>query len=171
MTEQVEYNQMQVVIKPHDMLTLIFYDAHSHNHITITICLLCSQENLYDMPTIIFYDANNDNHITLTICLLRSQDNLHDILCISPSVKYLSDRKIACPMDPIDPSDNLTFGMLANPLASRLCSLAFCNNVISPSVKYLSDRKIPCPMDRSDPSDHLTLPILANRLSSRLYCL
>ena len=24
---------------------------------------------------------------------------------ISPSVKYLSDRKIACPMDPIDPSD------------------------------------------------------------------
>ena len=45
---------MQVAIKPYDMLTLIFYDAHSHNHITITICLLRSQENLYDMPTIIF---------------------------------------------------------------------------------------------------------------------
>ena len=30
MTEQVEYNQMQVVIKPYNMLTLIFYDAHSH---------------------------------------------------------------------------------------------------------------------------------------------
>ena len=84
---------MQVVIKPYDMLTLIFYDAHSHNHITIAICLLCSQENLYDMPTIIFYDENNDNHVTPKICLLHSQDNLHDMLCISPSVKYLSDRK------------------------------------------------------------------------------
>ena len=65
-------------------------------------------------PTIIFYDANNDNHVTPKICLLRFQDNLHDMLCISPSVKYLSDRKIACPIDPIDPSDHLTFGMLAN---------------------------------------------------------
>ena len=46
MTEYVEYNQMQVAIKPYDMLPIIFYDAHSHNHITITICLLCSQENL-----------------------------------------------------------------------------------------------------------------------------
>ena len=64
MTEQVEYNQMQVVIKPYDMLTLIFYDAHSHNHITITICLLRSQENLYDMPTLIFYDAHSHKHIT-----------------------------------------------------------------------------------------------------------
>ena len=34
MTEQVEYNQMQFVIKPYDMLTIIFYDAHSHNHIS-----------------------------------------------------------------------------------------------------------------------------------------
>ena len=40
---------MKVVIKQYDMLTLIFYDAHSHNHITITICLLRCQENLYDM--------------------------------------------------------------------------------------------------------------------------
>ena len=112
------------------MLTLIFYDAHSHNHITITICLFCSQENLYDMPTIIFYDANNDNHVTPKICLLRFQDNLHDMLCISPSVKYLSDRKIPCPMDPIDPLDHLTFAMLANPLASRLYCLALCNYVI-----------------------------------------
>ena len=40
MTEYVEYNQMQVAIKPYDMLPIIFYDAHSHNHITITICLL-----------------------------------------------------------------------------------------------------------------------------------
>ena len=110
------------------MLTLILYDAHSHNHITITICLLCSQENLYDMPTIIFYDANNDNHATLKICLLRFQDNLHDMLCISPWVKYLSDRKIACPMDPIDPSDHLTFGMLVNPLASRLYCTALCSH-------------------------------------------
>ena len=128
------------------MLTLIFCYAHSHNHITITICLLCSQENLYDM-TIIFYDANNDNHVTLKICFLRFQDNLHDMLCISPSVKYLSDGKFACPMDPIDPSDHLTFGMLASPLASRLCSLALCNYVISPSVKYLSEHKMACPID------------------------
>ena len=64
------------------------------------------------------------------------KDNLHDMLTmsiifydlymffnnvLSPSVKYLSDRKIACQMDAIDPSDHLTFGMLANPLASRLC--------------------------------------------------
>ena len=125
---------MQVVIKPHDMLTLIFYDAHSHNHITITICLLCSQENLYDMPTIIFYDTNNDNHVTPKICLLRFQDNLHDMLCISPSVKYLSDRKVSCPMDPMDPSDHLTFAMLANPLASRLYYLALCNYVIYSSL-------------------------------------
>ena len=57
MTEQVEYNQMQFVIKPYDMLTIIFYDAHSHNHITlitITICLLRCQENLYDMLILIF---------------------------------------------------------------------------------------------------------------------
>ena len=161
---------MQVVIKPYDMLTVIFYDAHSHNHITIiiTIWLLCSQESLYDMPTLIFCDANNDNHITPKICLLRFRDNLHDMLCISPSVKYLSDRKIACPMDPINPSDHLTFGMLSNPLASRLCSLALCNNVISPSVKYLSDLKISCPIDPIDPSDHLTFGMLANPLASRL---
>ena len=123
------------------MLTLIFYDAHSHNHITITICLLCSQENLYDMPTIIFYDANNDNHITPKICLLLFQDNLHDMLCISPSVKHLSDRKIACPMDPIDPSDNLTFVMLANPLASRLYHLELCNYVIYSSlIQFIFNR-------------------------------
>ena len=73
---------MQVVIKPYDMLTLLFYDPHSHNHITITIRLLCSQKNLHDMPTIIFYDANNDNHVTPKICLLRFQDSLHDMLCI-----------------------------------------------------------------------------------------
>ena len=30
---------MQVIIKPYDMLTLIFYNAHSHNYITITVCL------------------------------------------------------------------------------------------------------------------------------------
>ena len=89
MTEQVEYNQMQVVIKQYDMLTLIFYDAHSHNHITITICLLCSQENLYDMPTIIFYDANNDNHVTPKICLLRFQDNLHDMLSVRLLVRWI----------------------------------------------------------------------------------
>ena len=45
MTEQVEYNQMQVVIKPYDMPTLIFYDAHSHKHITQTICLLRSKDS------------------------------------------------------------------------------------------------------------------------------
>ena len=70
MTEQVEYNQMQFVIKPYDMLTIIFYDAHSHNHITlitVTLCLLRCQENLYDMLTIIILDANNDNYITLTM--------------------------------------------------------------------------------------------------------
>ena len=89
MTEQVEYNQMQVVIKQYDMLTLIFYDAHSHNHITITICLLCSQENLYDMPTIIFYDANNDNHVTPKICLLRFQDKLHDMLSVRLLVRWI----------------------------------------------------------------------------------
>ena len=89
MTEQVEYNQMQVVIKQYDMLTLIFYDAHSYNHITITICLLCSQENLYDMPTIIFYDANNDNHVTPKICLLRFQDNLHDMLSVRLLVRWI----------------------------------------------------------------------------------
>ena len=80
MTEQVEYNQMLFVIKPYDMLTIIFYDAHGHNHITlitITICLLRCQENLYDMLTPIYLDANNDNHI-----LLRSQDNLQDMLTI-----------------------------------------------------------------------------------------
>ena len=80
MTEQVEYNQMQFVIKPYDMLTIIFYGAHCHNHITlitITICLLCCQENLYDMLTPIYLDANNDNHI-----LFRSQDNLQDMLTI-----------------------------------------------------------------------------------------
>ena len=80
----------------------------------------------------------------------------------------MSDRKIACPMDPIDPSDHLTFAILAIPLASRLYCLALCNYVISPSVKYLFDRKIACPMD---PSDHLTFAILANPLASRLYCL
>ena len=58
MTEQVEYNQMQVVIKPYDMLTLIFYDAHSHKHITQKICLLRSKDNLHYMLTIIFYDAH-----------------------------------------------------------------------------------------------------------------
>ena len=64
------------------MLTLMFYDAHSHNRITIRICLLRSRENLYDMLTLLFYDANNDCHITLKICLLLSQDNLHDMLTL-----------------------------------------------------------------------------------------
>ena len=112
--------------------------------------MLCSPENLCDMPTIIFYDANNDNHVTLKICLLRFQDNLHYTLCISPSVKYLSDRKIACPKDPIDPSYHLTFAILANHLASRLYCIALCNYVISTSVKYLSDSKIACSIDPSD---------------------
>ena len=50
---------MQVVMKPYDMLTLIFYDAHSHNHIILTIiCLLHSQDNSHDTLTIIFYDAH-----------------------------------------------------------------------------------------------------------------
>ena len=149
------------------MLTLIFYDAHSHNHITITICLLCSQENLYDMLTIIFYDANNDNHVTPKICLLRFQDNLHDMLCISPSVKYLSDRKIPCPMDPIDPSD--ICHACKPSFFKTVLPIALYNYVISPSVKYLSDRKIACPMDPIDPSDHLTFVMLANPLASRLY--
>ena len=73
---------MQVVIKIYGMLTLMFLDARSHNHITIRICLLRSRENLYDMLTLLFYDANNDNHITLKICLLLSQDNLHDMLTL-----------------------------------------------------------------------------------------
>ena len=53
---------------------------------------------------------------------------------ISPSVNYLSDREIACPMDPIDPWDHLTFPMLANPLASRLYNLALCNYIIYSSL-------------------------------------
>ena len=31
----------------------------------------------------------------------------------------MSDRKIASPMDPIDPSDRLTFAMLANPVRPK----------------------------------------------------
>ena len=54
------------------------------------------------------------------------------------------------PVDPIDPSDHPTFAMLANPPASRLYCIAFCNYVISPSVKYLSDRKIACAIDPLD---------------------
>ena len=123
------------------------------------------------MPTIIFFDANNGNHVTLKICLLRVQYNLHDMLCISPTEKYLSEHKIDCPMDPIDPSDHLTFAMLADPLASRQCSPTLCNYVISPSVKYLFDRKIACPMDPIDPSDHLTFAMLVNPLASRLHSL
>ena len=73
-------------------------------------------------------------------------------------------------MDPIDPSDHLTFGMLANPLASRLCSLAFRNNVISPSVKHLSDRKIAFPMDPIDYSVKLALCVLyCNRVYINYY--
>ena len=93
------------------MLTLIFYDAHSNNHITITVCFLCSQENLHDMPTIIFYDANHDNHVTLKICLLRFQDNLHDTLCISPSVKICPTVRLLVRWIR---SIHRTFGMLAN---------------------------------------------------------
>ena len=94
---------MQVVIKPYDMLTIIFYGAHSHNHITLTICLLRFQDNLhdmltiiifydaylteqveynqmqvvikpYDMLTIIFYNAHSHSHITITIFFLRCQE-------------------------------------------------------------------------------------------------
>ena len=80
----------------------------------------------------------------------------------------MSDRKQLCPMDPIDRSDHLTFGMLANPLASGLYCKALCNYVVSPSVKYLSDHKTACLMD---PSDHLKFTMLANSLPSRLYSL
>ena len=40
----------------------------------------------------------------------------------SPSVKFLSDRKHACPMDPIDRSDHLTFAtyIVAEPPAQAL---------------------------------------------------
>ena len=58
-----------------DMLTIIFYDAHITEQVEYNQMQFAIKP--YDMPTIIFYDANNDNHITLTICLLRSQDNLH----------------------------------------------------------------------------------------------
>ena len=57
---------MQVVIKPYDMPTLMFYDAHNHNRITITICLLRSREKFLTLLTeklltLLFYHANNDN--------------------------------------------------------------------------------------------------------------
>ena len=64
---------------------------------------------------------------------------------------------------PIDPSDHLTFAMLANPIPSRLSFPLQWNYVInSPSVKYMSDRKIASPMDPIDPLDHLTFAMLAN---------
>ena len=64
MTEQVEYNQMQVLIKPYDMLTLTFYDAHSHKNITQTICLFRSQDNLHDMLTRLLYFTSRKAHMT-----------------------------------------------------------------------------------------------------------
>ena len=75
---------------------------------------------------------------------------------------------MASPMDPIDPSDYLTFTMLANPIPSRLSFPLQCNYVInSPSVKYMSDRKMACPMDPIDTSDHLTFAMLTNPIHSR----
>ena len=81
----------------------------------------------------------------------------------------MSDRKIAPPMDPIDPSDHLTSARLANPIPSRLSFPLQWNYVInSPSVKYMSDRKIASPMDPIDPSDHQKFAMLANPVPSRL---
>ena len=60
----------------------------------------------------------------------------------------MSDRKMASPMDPMDPSDHLIFPMLGNPILSRLCFPLQWNYVInSPSVKYMSNRKMASPMD------------------------
>ena len=61
---------------------------------------------------------------------------------------------MASPMDPIDPSDYLTFAMLANPIPSRLSFPLQWNYVInSPSVKYMHNRKMASPMDLIGPSD------------------
>ena len=66
----------------------------------------------------------------------------------------MSDRKMASSMDPIDPSDHLTFAMLANPIHSRPPFPLQWNYIInSPSVKNISDRKIASPMDPIDGSD------------------
>ena len=75
----------------------------------------------------------------------------------------MSDRTMASPMDPIDPSNHLTFAMLANPIHSRPSFPLQWNYVINlPSVKNMSDRKIASPMDPVVPSDHLTFAKLAN---------
>ena len=80
----------------------------------------------------------------------------------------MSDRKIASPMDPIDPSDHLTCVMLANPISLRLSFPLQWNYVITPaSVKHMSDRKIASPMVPIDPSDHLKFAMLANPVPSR----
>ena len=70
---------------------------------------------------------------------------------------------------PMDPSDYLTFPMLANPIPSRLSFPLQWNYVInSASVKYMSDRKIASAMDSIDPSNHLIFVMLAKPIPSRL---
>ena len=47
-----------------------------------------------------------------------------DDVIFSPSHNILSDGKHACPMDPSDPSDNLTFVRLGQSAGSRLAQVS-----------------------------------------------
>ena len=47
-----------------------------------------------------------------------------DDVIFSPSDSSLSDGKHACPMDPSDPSDNLTFVRLGQSPGSRLAQVS-----------------------------------------------
>ena len=81
------------------------------------------------------------------------------IMSFCQSDNSLSDGKHACPMDPSDLSDNLTFAMFGqcpSMLESKcvkplLLIMSFCQ-----SDNSLSDGKYACPMDPSDLSDNVT---------------
>ena len=102
--------------------------------------------------------CHNHQARRLHISLIELNPTCHDVIC-SPSDNSLSDGKHAFPMDPSDPSDNLTFKSLRLP-QSPSTPLAHIPNWIkpclswrhfSPSDNSLFDGKHACPMDPSDP--------------------
>ena len=125
---------------------------------------LCPTENtlvrwIHRIHRTIWLSRGCHNHQAgrLHTSLIELNPASHDVI-FSPSDNSLSDGKHACPMDPSDPSNNLTLPQSPSRLHTFLIELGpACHDVIfSPSDNSLSKGKHACPMDPSDTSDNLT---------------
>ena len=93
------------IYRPRNVCQVGNYNIHTHLLLWLFIVNSLDQRFSY-----VWSDA--PDHLAFAMLTNPLSSRLYcTALCnyvISPSVKYLSDRKIACPIDPIDPSDHRT---------------------------------------------------------------